>query len=73
MATPDSGQGLSQAARALGLRFAVASACLVALLSLRQQAPLGLSCLRGLATLLLLAAGARLGSLALARAHRSRP
>jgi hypothetical protein len=73
MATRDKGQELRQAAHALGLRFAVAGACLVALLSLRQQAPLGLACLRGLATLLLLAAGARLGSLALSRAQRGRP
>jgi hypothetical protein len=56
------------AVRALGRRLAAAGALLVALLSLCGHAPVWLACLRGAATLFVLALGARLGAAALGKA-----
>lgn len=58
-------------ARELGGRIAAAGALVVALVSLIQHAPLWLASLRGAATLLILAAGNRVGVAALGRAMDS--
>jgi hypothetical protein len=55
-------------ARELGQRFAAAGALVAALVSLLQHAPVWVACLRGAATLFVLALGTRLGAAALARA-----
>jgi len=57
-----------EAAREFGARLSVAGALGVALVSLLQHATLGLASAYGLATLVLLGFGTRLGAAVLARA-----
>ncbi len=57
-----------RAAREFGGRLSAAAALAVALVSLLQHAPLWLASLRGLAALLVLGLGTRLGAAVLARA-----
>lgn len=57
-----------RAARELGARAAAAAGLVAALLSLVRGSPLWLASLHGAGTLLVLAAAARLGTAALARA-----
>lgn len=71
-------QETRRAAREFGGRVSAAAALGVALVSLLQHAPLWLASLRGLATLLVLGFGTRLGAAVLARAvdfdrERARP
>jgi hypothetical protein len=55
-------------ARELGSRVAAAGALVVAIAALLAHAPLWIACARGIATLLLLGFGTRLGAAALAHA-----
>ena len=61
-------QALRDSARALGLRVAVAGACLAALVSLIQHAPLAIAAARGGVTLLTGLVALRLGLFALGKA-----
>jgi hypothetical protein len=59
---------VSELSQALGRRLAAAGGLVVALISLLQHAPLWTASLQGLATLVILRLGTRLGVGALARA-----
>ena len=61
-------QVLRDSARALGLRVAVAGACIAALVSLSQDAPLAIAAARGGVTLLAGLVALRLGLYALGKA-----
>ena len=61
-------QALRDSARSLGLRIAVAGACLAALVSLVQHAPLAIATARGGVTLLAGLVALRLGLFALGKA-----
>ena len=67
-ARPDQRRATTEAARELLRRLSAAGALVVALVSLLQHAPLWIACARGVATLVLLGYGTRLGVWALARA-----
>lgn len=66
-ARPDP-RATAEAARELLRRLSAAGALVVALVSLLQHAPVWIACARGVATLVLLGFGTRLGVWALARA-----
>lgn len=66
-AEPDP-RAVSEAARELLRRLSAAAALVVALVSLLQHAPVWVACARGVATLVLLGFGTRLGVAALERA-----
>lgn len=65
---PDPSRAAPQAARELLRRLSAAAALVVALVSLVQHAPVWVACARGVATLVLLGFGTRLGVGALERA-----
>jgi len=65
---PDTRRATSEAARELLRRLAAAGALVVALVSLLQHAPVWIACARGVATLVALGVGTRLGVWALERA-----
>jgi len=65
---PDTSRGAPEAARELLRRLSAATALVVALISLLQHVPVWVACARGVATLVLLGIGTRLGVAALERA-----
>jgi len=67
-AGPDPSRAAPEAARELLRRLSAAAALVVALVSLLQHAPVWIACARGVATLVLLGFGTRLGVGALERA-----